>query len=247
MGFRSQAFPQSTFCSRYSILCQIQILFISLFFPILCVADPQLRVACNLPLTGNLAVYGKAVQEGVQFYREKNVTQADPVIWDWADNEGNGKKTVLNLRLQLESKPDIYVSGVKPQYMIIEDALKRASIPNFAWVFDSYLRAKNLHNFRIWVNFREEAEVFLRLQESKKAKRVAILYVMTPSVEEQQRKIIIPELNKRGLKDVLVIPYQIDNLDFNSIALKIKQFSPDLLFLSGFQRLIRPRRYELRF
>ena len=202
-----------------------------------------LRVSCNLPLSGDLSVYGTAIEEGVRFYQEslaKNIQ--DKVVFDWQDNAGNGVKTLSAAKMQLASKPDIYVSGVKPQYMVIEDVLvQRTNIPNFAWVFDSFLRAKNKNNFRTWVNFKSEADLFLKyIGQKKNIKKVAIVHVITPTVVEQQNAIILPALGKLGLTDSLVVPYQIDQLDFKSIALKVKSFKPDQIFLSGFQHNMSP-------
>ena len=202
-----------------------------------------IKVSCNLPLSGELSVYGTAIEEGVRFYQESlNDNTRKEIVFDWQDNEGKGVKTLTVAKMQLTSNPDIYVTGVKPQYMAIEDILKdRPNLPNFAWVFDSFLRRINKNNFRSWVNFKSEADLFLNYVKKKQnVKKIAIVHVITPTVVEQQNVIIVPSLDKLGFTDHLVIPYQMDQLDFKSIALKVKSYKPDLIFLSGFQHNMTP-------
>ncbi len=119
--------------------------------------------------------------------------------------------------------------------MAIEDTLVKQKIPNIAWVFDSHLRAKNPYNVRTWVNFKDEAYLFLDYMKKREVKKISIIYVITPTVEEQQTEVIIPGLREMGISDIQVIPYQMDVTDFKTIALKVKNFKPDLMFLSGFQ------------
>lgn len=206
-------------------------------------SQEALKVACNLPLTGDLAVYGQSVLEGVTYF-QSTLSESDKkkVFFDWQDNEGRGVKSLDVAKKQLSQNPDVYVSGVKPQYLAIEDLIiKQKNLPNFAWIFDSYLRAKNSNNFRTWVNFKSEADLFLNtIKKKSNIKKVAIIYVITPTVVEQQNELIIPGLKAQGIYDHLVIPYQMDQVDFNSIALKVKKYNPDQIYLNGFQHNMVP-------
>jgi branched-chain amino acid transport system substrate-binding protein len=76
--------------------------------------------------------------------------------------------------------------------------------------------------------------------KKEKPKKISIVYVQVPTVEEQQQEIIIPGLKELGFNEVQVIPYQMDLVDFKTIALKVKQNKPDLIFLSGFQHNLVP-------
>jgi branched-chain amino acid transport system substrate-binding protein len=204
--------------------------------PLQAEVEKKLTVSCNLPMSRELAIYGYSVREGVDFYRQSVSGEIQKLVrWDWQDNEGSGKNTLTAARMQLQSEPDIYVSGIKPQYMAIEDLLIKKGIPNFAWIFDPRLRAKNPDNYRTWVNFKDEGYLFLELMKKEKPKKISIIYVQLPTVEEQQQDIILPGLKEMGISDLQVISYQMDLLDFKTIALKVKQNKPDLIFLSGFQ------------
>jgi len=224
-------------------------LFLSMFFSMSLHADnnAQLKIACNLPISRELAIYGSSVREGVDLFRDTLSPEKNALVaWDWQDNESSPRNTLTIARMQLQNKPDIYVSGIKPQYMAIEDLLIKHNIPNIAWIFDPKLRAKNPNNFRFWVNFKDEGLLFLDYMKKQNVKKVSIVHVILPTVEEQQEDIIIPGLKDMGILDLQVIPYQMDVTDFKTIALKVKKHKPDLIFLNGFQHNLIPMIKTLR-
>src|SRR5262249_30459614 len=48
-------------------------------------------------------------------------------------------------------------------------------------------------------------------------------------------KVIVPGLEKRGIKNRLVEDYPFETTDFKPLAEKIHQFKPDLIILQGYQ------------
>lgn len=73
-------------------------------------------VACNLPMTGYVGVYGEWIKNGVSMSLEENrdsLEQNDidlKIIYD--DNRGENKDAITILKKQLMNKPDIVVSGL---------------------------------------------------------------------------------------------------------------------------------------
>lgn len=198
------------------------------------------RVATNLPLTGELASYGKAVQRGATMALE-DLKQSDPsgpsIAFDWQDNAGSPQTAVSIMQQQYLQPPDIYVSGVKPQFAAIAEQVSARGTPHFVWVFDAVINAKTRNHLRTWVSFKIEPSIFLSYAESRKAKRVAIAYVQLPNTQEEYQQYVIPGLKQRGLedKDIFVEVYNIGTKDFKNIALKMRDFKPDLIILNGFQ------------
>src|ERR1700691_1477351 len=72
-----------------------------------------IKIAANLPLTGNLSTYGAAIRDGATLALE-DLKQTDPngplLVVDWQDNAGNPKSTVSVLQRQFIEAPDIYMS-----------------------------------------------------------------------------------------------------------------------------------------
>lgn len=200
-----------------------------------------LKVAVNLPLSGSMATYGTAVQEGVSFALsdlESAGVATHNVSWDWQDNQSDIRTTTQNMAFQLRSKPEIYVSGVKPQIMAIARGIEAAGLPHFAWVYDANVRKIAQHTFRTWVSFAGEAELFVSTIISKRPKRLALIYVQLANTDEQYQELILPKLRAAGITEISVQTYTPDKTDFRDLALRIRSFDPDLMVVNGFQENI---------
>lgn len=199
------------------------------------------HVALNLPLSGPLDYYGKSVEEGVEIALEEDTNNSKLVEFHFEDNEGKGKQAVTVANKQLANSPDIYVSGVKPQLMAIKDIVEKHDIPHFEWIFDVNVRPHGeKNNFRTWVNFKDEPQIFLEYAKEVKPKKVAIIYVSLPHTDEEYNNLIIPGLRKQGIEDIYVQPYQMDLTDFSAMVLNIRSYKPDLLIISGFATNLGP-------
>jgi branched-chain amino acid transport system substrate-binding protein len=197
------------------------------------------KIAANLPLTGALSTYGVAVRDGANMAVEelKAEDPAGPTLnLDWQDNASDPKTAVTIFQKQYLSPPDIYVSGVKPQYMAIKDQAKAKGTPHFVWVFDPVLNPDSTNNLRTWVSYKIEPPVYLDYAKKIGAKRVAIVYVQLPHSVEEINDLVVPGLNKQGIADILVEPYDFGKTDFKDVAVKFKNFKPDLMILNGFQQ-----------
>jgi ABC-type branched-subunit amino acid transport system substrate-binding protein len=109
----------------------------------------------------------------------------------------------------------------------------RPGTPHFVWIFDTYINKNSNNNFRTWVSYKIEPPVYLRYTQQRKARRVAIVYVHLPHTVEEFNQIVIPGLKKQGIR--LVESFDFGKGDYKSIAVKVKNFAPDLIILNGFQ------------
>jgi branched-chain amino acid transport system substrate-binding protein len=197
----------------------------------------SVKIAVNLPLSGGLAVYGKTVQRGATLAVE-DLKASSPngpaLVFDWQDNAGNPQTTVSIMQQQYLSPPDIYISGVRPQTTAIWDAVAAKGTPHFVWIFEMKVN-KSPNNLRTWLNFKIEAETYLTYVDKRKPKRVAILYTNIPSYEDELQQVFLPGLKQRGINDTLIEKYDFEATDFKPLALKVRDFKPDLIVLQGFQ------------
>lgn len=193
-------------------------------------------VATNLPLSGPLATYGVAVREGATFALEQPAPAGTPDLkFDWQDNAGDPKTAITIMQRQFLDNPAIYVSGVKPQTMAILGQVAERGLPHFVWIFDPQINATTKNNFRTWVSYKIEPQVYFDYVEKRHAKRISILYVQLPHTLEEFDRLVIPGLKARGITDIQVQAYDFGRTDFKDLAAKIKAFGPDLLILNGFQ------------
>lgn len=195
------------------------------------------NIACNLPMTGGLGIYGESVKQGVELALD-DIKKSDPnapvLNFDWKDNTGDPKNTISIMQQQYLGNVDIYVSGVKPQTMAIKDQIDSKGTPHFVWIFDPFINTKSQNNFRTWVSYKVEPPVYLGYVDQMKAKRIAIIYVQLPHTLAEVDQILVPELKKRGINDIFIEPYDFSKNDFKDIAAKVKKFNPDLIIMNGF-------------
>lgn len=195
----------------------------------------EVRIACNLPLTGVFATYGAAVQEGAEFAFADGRIGADTKLrFDWQDNEGLPVRAVSVLRQQLLRKPLLYMSGVRPQAMAIWDEVARTELPHLLWIFDADIRKSVATSFRTWVSFAIEPPLFIDYAAKRQAKKVAVIYVRLPHTDEEYLDVIAPGLRAGGA-EVMIEGYDINRAEFRDLGAKTMAFKPDLIILSGFQ------------
>jgi branched-chain amino acid transport system substrate-binding protein len=199
-------------------------------------SDDAITVAANLPLSGPLATYGVAVREGATFALEQAGPAGTPTLkFDWQDNAGDPKTAITIMQRQFLDNPAIYISGVKPQTMAILGQIAQRGLPHFVWIFDPQINATTKNNFRTWVSYKIEPQVYFDYVEKRHAKRISILYVQLPHTLEEFERLVVPGLKARGITDIQVQAYDFGRTDFKDLAAKIKAFGPDLLILNGFQ------------
>jgi len=199
----------------------------------------ELLVACNLPLTGDLAVYGVSVRDGVNFalsdLKENKQLDSVQLKFDFQDNQGLAKSAVSIFQSHQLKNPNIYLSGVSPQTMAIIDQISSQGMPHFAWVYAADI-CKNYNNtFRTWLNFNSEAEHYIEYAKKVKPTRVAIFYVNIEVCQYEFDSLVAPALRSMGINDILIEAYDIQNSDFKNLAAKTKNFKPDMILLNGFK------------
>ena len=194
-------------------------------------------IAANLPLTGDLALYGQAIKSGFELARkdwEQNNHKSIDIDVDWGDNRFNSTDAVSVLQKQKQKNPSIYISGLKPQVMSIENNVE---CPHFEWIPDMVFNKENDANrFRTWISLSAEADVFTQYLEKIKPTRLSIIIVETPAAIEEYKMRIIP-FAKEQLKceiDLHVFDMDAKADSFRDIVAKVSRFNPDVIMINGF-------------
>lgn len=198
----------------------------------------QVDVAANLPITGDLSVYGSPVQEGARMALsdlESDTSTGPKIVFDWQDNQGDPNRTVSVMQQQLLDSPDIYTSGVKPQTMAIESQIESEGLPHFVWIFDVKVNKSGNNNFRTWVSFKNDTQAYLEYAKEVDPERAFIVYVKLPHTQEAYEERLAPALRNQGVSEVKVESFGTDLRDFKTLAQKIQAFGPDFIVLNGFQ------------
>jgi ABC-type branched-subunit amino acid transport system substrate-binding protein len=195
------------------------------------------NVAVNLPLSGDLAVFGVPIQRGFTLGQEElgRLPESFSLNIDWQDNRGNGAHAVSIGAVQTQRSPDIYVSGLKPQTLAIVDRITNLGIPHFIWAWDSGINQVAPNTLRTWLNFSLEASVIRSYCEKIRPARVAILYVQIPgNTEAHYRHVVAPDLKSLGIDVAFIDSYPLDQVDFRTTVLRLSLTKPDLYIINGF-------------
>jgi len=202
--------------------------------------DKTVRVAANLPLSGELAFYGGEFRDGLLMAVADNASRLPAgvtISFDWGDNRFSARDAATVLQRQLQTTPTIYTSGLKPQVMAVDQEVANAKIPHLAWVLDLTPNPANTtNNFRTWVSFKLETDVFFEHAKKVQAKNVVLSFVSLPSSEAAYANHLAGRLqNELGAK-VTIERFNPDvgADDFRNIAVRIASHKPDLIMVNGF-------------
>lgn len=203
-------------------------------------ASRKVIVAANFPLSGELAFYGGEFRDGLSMAvadKGASLPQGTFIEFEWGDNRFSPKDAATVLQRQLQKSPTIYTSALKPQVMAVEKEVAAAGIPHLAWVLDltpNPTGTKN--NFRTWVSFKLETDVFFEYANKRKAKTVVLSYVSLPSSEAAYGKSLADRLRQELGANVVIESYNPDvgAGDYRNIAARIASHRPDLVMINGF-------------
>ncbi len=198
----------------------------------------ELNVACNLPLTGDLAVYGVSVRDGASFALEdlKRGGQLDSVNlkFDFQDNKSSNSDAVTILNKQLLSSPQVYISGLDHQTSAMIDKITASGIPHFTYSWEPFICKKGENNFRTGINLEQESDYYVKFIANKKPKKVSIIHINDPGSFLQFDSLVIPRVKALGVADINVEIFDFETNDFKTIAAKVKAYNPDVIIVAGY-------------
>lgn len=212
-----------------------------------------ITIAGNIPLTGPIASfsgqYHKGFAMGIEKACETLGIPFNKFKIDFQDNTGKPTTAVTVMQKQLLSNPQIYISGTSAMSDAIVSEVSKKEIPHFLVSFDAFMTHGNPNVFRILPNFKIEAPLFVKFIKEKKAKRV---FFFTPNLKaylEQSDKLILPEIKKMGI-DYQRELFEFEQKEYRTIALKARNFKPDVIVVSGYAFHVYPtikalREYDL--
>jgi branched-chain amino acid transport system substrate-binding protein len=215
--------------------------------------NEKIRIALNLPLSGPIAAFSgqfpNAFSMGIEDGCKQFAVDKSHFDIDSQDNGGKPSQSVTVCQKQLMEKPSVYISGTSQMSLPIAPAVSHRGIPHIFVAFDAFICRNGTNRLRFEPNFKIEAPVYVDYVRSRKAKRIYVLNCNYNSCNEQFDKLVLPELTKLGV-DYKNERFDFDTKDYRSIALKVKQYNPDLIIVSGYSVHLLPlisalRNYQL--
>ena len=199
--------------------------------------DEQLSIAMNLPMTGLMSAYGipyaNGVKMGIQDELKENNIPLSSLKIDMGDNQSKTAEAVTLLQRQQFNGFNVYVSGLSDASRASAAILDSTEIPHFFVAFDMDGILANSNRIRILPNANLEIPAFIKFIEQKKPKKAFIISYNNKSIQSFVYKGLKPYLDQNG------IDYQIEKLDtnfsdFRILALKVKEFNPDVILINHY-------------
>lgn len=210
---------------------------------------PVVRIAANLPLTGPVAAWSGEFPNGFQMGIEEASKEfgVDPNIFkaDFQDNAGKPAQSASVIQKQLSAGFDVYITGSSEAAKAVVGQLDPLGKPTFIAAFDPFLAAEAPSRLRIMANSKVEAPIFIEYAKKQQAKSVFVIHVNSAYANEEFGRIVEPALKAAGMT-VTDEPFEFENKDFKTIALKAARAKPDLIFVCGYSFQLLPLLRDLR-
>lgn len=201
--------------------------------------DNVIRIACNLPMTGEISFYGQSIKDGFDMALDelKDSMQYYNIQMEFLfeDNYSTAKGAVSAYNRHSLNDFDIYISSCTAQSLAIKDLVSKKEVPHFIWSFYPLILSENDHLFRVWIDMAYEGQLFVDYIRKNDIKSVAFVYQNLSSTDEQFNVHIGPKLKALGVDVVYDEMYDINKKDFKDIVSKIKERNPETIILYGFQ------------
>lgn len=203
----------------------------------------SVTIAMNLALTGPVAAasgeYPLAFQMGVDDSCSRLNIAPTSVIVKAGDNMGTPKDAVSVFKQQEIAGFDAYISGLSYASSAIAPELDDdANSPHFMLAFDAFITEKGMNRIRLLPSYRIQGPKYVEYANQIGAKRLFIMTSDNSYVGEQFSSFVEPRLIEMGI-EYGKESFDLATMDFRTLALKAKAFSPDLVIIDclSFQML----------
>ncbi|MSP51649.1 MAG: ABC transporter substrate-binding protein [Alphaproteobacteria bacterium] len=212
-------------------------------------AAQAVKIAGNIPLTGPVAAFSggffKGFELGLEDACKDLQVDCKQFKLDGQDNAEKPEQALSVIQKQLLDNPAVVISGTSPSSNAISPTVDARGIPHFVVAFDAFITQKGKDRFRILPNFKIAPAAYFKYLDLKKPKKVFNLALNVSSIQDEFKLIIEPELKKRGIEFQTEI-FDFGNKDYSTLALKAKQYNPDLVIVEGFSFHVYPALKALR-
>ena len=208
-----------------------------------------LDVAINLPLSGPIAAFMDPYPTGLKMGLEEGGTALNlPSSWfsvDTQDNAGKPSQAVSVMQRQKLNKFDVYISGSTEMTLAIIDEIDATKKPHFLITFDAYMTGEGPDRLRILPNYKLEGPLWVEYAKRRGAKRIFMLTLNNPPIEEEFAKIVEPGVKALGA-EFRRERFEWTGSDYRVLALKAKEYQPDLIMVNGYSVHLYPAISALR-
>ncbi|MDR1026385.1 MAG: ABC transporter substrate-binding protein [Lactobacillus sp.] len=195
---------------------------------------PIVKIGASIPLTGDMAFMGQALQKGMKLAVDEinanpdNAFEYQIVVMD--DQMQPAKTAAAANALINVSKVNAIMSAYSTPAMVINPIAEKSKVIAFHTAFTD--RASDgEYNFRNFTTSRSIDKLAIEFAEEVNAKKMLLIFQNTQAAQEVLDRMQ-NSLDEKGIEHETLIFNQGDR-DFKIMALKAKEFNPDFIDLYG--------------
>jgi len=200
-----------------------------------CQNRQEIKVGVLLPMTGDMALYGVAINNGIKLAYEESVIK-DRIKIITEDDKGDTKTSTTIFNKLLADKVDVVIGGAmssgaaaiapiaqKEKVTLISPTATLPSLTNSGEYF-----------FRLWPSDNYDGYIIADYSANvMQIKRVAVLYVNL-DYGVGIKNVFSEEFEKVGGEVVFSEGFSQGTSDFRTQLIKIRNSNPDVLFIPGY-------------
>lgn len=193
----------------------------------------EIRIGAILPLTGNLSVVGFGTNAGLniafdsikKIYPNKEIKLYVEDFASVSKNISSCASKLINV-----NKVNALITNTTYAAEIVSPLAEKENIFHFVLSPDVDVLNISQINYRIYYNYKKEAESVREIITKLKAKKISILALDNPAFRNMINKNIIPYFSNSDINFEIEY-YDVKESDFSNYILKIKSRNPDLIYV----------------
>jgi branched-chain amino acid transport system substrate-binding protein len=198
--------------------------------------DRVVRIGVILPLTGTLATMGEVEKNAMSLAAQKANLDGKKLELFFEDGKGNPATAVSAARKLLDlDKVDILITSTTGASLAVEPVATESKKNLIAFCMDPDIAKKSEYVIRYYEGIDEEAAAINQyFTDNTRPANVGILYAKVPVWEKVVNNTLIPHLKSKNLSVPYVDTYAVNEGDFKTTVLKMKESGIDHLILLGY-------------
>lgn len=198
--------------------------------------EKTLKIGIILPLTGTLATMGQVEKNAMELAARQVNSNGKKLELIFEDGKGNPTSAVSSARKLLDvDKVDILITSTTGASLAVEPIATENKKNLIAFCMDPDIAKKSDYVLRYYEGIDEEAKAINQyFTKNTQPKKVGILYAKVPVWEKVVNNTIIPDLKAKNIPVNYIDTYAVNDSDFKTTVLKMKEASIDHLILLGY-------------
>ena len=196
-----------------------------------------IKIGVVLPLTGTLSRMGEMERDAMILAAEELVAGGfSQVKLFFEDNQSKSPMAVTAVNKLIDiDKVDLVITSTTGASLAVQPILEEREVLQFAFCMDTDIASQSPNTIRYYMGLEQEISTILKYISDNNIKRVGVLCCKIPAYETLVNKYIDPYFART--QDKLLVYrefYELNQLDFRSQILKLKDAGIDCLILLGY-------------